>query len=82
MTDAAVMYRAEAFYGDLLTIRIQATDFAQTGCDLVYQVTNKSTGKEVARAKTGLTFFNYAERKVVAMPAAFRSTFSVTIPGR
>ena len=82
MTDAAVMYRAEVFYGDSLTIRIQATDFARTGCDLAYQVTNKSTGKEVARAKTGITFFNYAERKVIAMPEAFRQAFSVILPVR
>lgn len=75
MTDAAVMYRSEVFYGDVLTIQIGATDWSRTGCDLLYLVTNRGTGKEVARAKTGITFFNYAERKVVAMPEVFRSAF-------
>ena len=75
MNDSAVMYRAEAFYGDVLTIKIEATNFTQTGCDVVYLVTNRLTGKEVARAKTGITFFNYVERKVVAMPEIFRTAF-------
>jgi len=76
MSDAAVMYRSEAFHGDMLRIDLDTADFSSTGCDLLYRVTNASTGKEVARAKTGITFFDYSTRKVVPVPAVFREAFS------
>jgi acyl-CoA thioesterase FadM len=75
MTDAAVMYRAEVFYGDGLTVEVGVSDRTETGCDVVYRVTRKSDAREVARAKTGITFFNYSTRKVVGMPGKFKEAF-------
>ncbi|MDL5050170.1 thioesterase family protein [Oscillatoria amoena NRMC-F 0135] len=68
IADAAVVYRAEAFLGDVLVIEIAAADFNKYGFDLLYRVTNKSTGKEVARGKTGVVCFDYGKRKLVGVP--------------
>lgn len=71
VADAAVQYKSEAFHGEVLLFELAATDFNKYGCDLVYRVTEKTSGREVARGKTGIVFFDYASRKVVAMPPAF-----------
>lgn len=75
MSDATVMYKSEAFHGDVLTIEIAVADMSGVGCDVFYRVTNKMSGKEVVRAKTGLVFFDYAKRKVVPVPQQFRKRF-------
>ena len=73
MTDAALVYRSEAFYGDVLTIDVAVADMQQLGCDFLFRVTNKASGKEVALVKTGIVFFDYAKRKPAPVPAPFRA---------
>lgn len=75
MTDAAIVYKSEAFYGDVLRIEVAVYDFSTVGCDIVYRVTNVSDGRLVAQAKTGIAFFDYTTRKVVAVPTAFARKF-------
>lgn len=77
MADAMIVYKSEGFQGDLIVIEIALTDFVPYGCDIVYRLTNKATGKEVARAKTGIVFFDYQARKPVRIPKAFRQRFAV-----
>ena len=72
MVDAIVVYRSESFHGDRLRIQVAVVDLRTTSCDFMYLVTQAETGKEVARAKTGIAFFDYERRKIVEMPAAFR----------
>lgn len=71
MIDAAIQYKSEGFYGDSLIIEIDVNGFSGIGCDFVYRITNKSTGKEIALAKTGIVFFNYEKRKTVSVPSEF-----------
>jgi acyl-CoA thioesterase FadM len=73
MVDAAVQYNAEGFYGDVLIIELGIKDITKTGCDIVYQLTNKKSGKSVAIVKTGVVFFDYQKRKVVPIPEVFLS---------
>ncbi len=75
MLDAVVVYRSEGFYGDVLRVEIALGDPQTTGCDILYLMTNVASGKEVARVKTGMAFFDYARRKVIPMPEAFRARF-------
>ena len=72
MTDAVVVYRSEAFYGDVLTIEVAVADLQHLGCDFLFRMVNKGSGKEVARVKTGIVFFDYATRKPFPVPAGFR----------
>lgn len=71
IADAAVQYRAEAFHGETLVIEMAAREFSDKGCDLVYRARDKASGREVARGKTGIVFFDYASRKVAPVPAVF-----------
>ncbi len=76
MTDAVVVYRSEAFYGDVLTIDVAVADIGEIGCDFLFRMVNKASGNEIARGKTGIVFFNYANRKPSSVPAEFRSVCS------
>lgn len=72
VTDAAIQYLAEAFHGETLVIDMLAQDFNKYGFDLVYRVRDKATGREVARGKIGIVFFDYSIRKIAPVPSAFR----------
>lgn len=71
VADAAVQYLAEAFHGDVLIFELAASDFNKYGCDLTYRIREKQSGREIARGKTGILFFDYAIKKPVAVPAGF-----------
>jgi len=73
VADAAVQYLSEAFHGETLVIEMTADDFSKYGCDLVYCIRERDSGREVARGKTGIVFFDYAARKVAPVPQAFRA---------
>jgi 4-hydroxybenzoyl-CoA thioesterase len=72
VADVAVRYLSEAFHGEILTFEMAAGDFNKYGCDLLWRVRDKASGREVARGKTGIVFFDYAVRKVAPVPAIFR----------
>jgi acyl-CoA thioesterase FadM len=71
MADCAIVYRAQGFLGDRLDISVAAGDFSRVGCDL-YFLLEKADGQEVARAKTGIVFFDYATQTVRPVPEGFR----------
>jgi len=76
MTDAVIVYRSEGFYSDTLVIDVSVGDFSKVGCDFIFRLTNKENGSEIARAKTGVVFFDYTKRKIVAMPDKFKALFA------
>lgn len=76
MADASVVYKSEAFYGDLVTIDVAVGEIERVGCDFFYRLTKSDSKEEIARAKTGIVFYNYSRRKPVAVPERFRSLFS------
>ena len=75
MVDAAVEYKGEAFHGDVLHIKMAAADPNKYGFDVVYRVHNQ-TGKEIARAKTGMLCFDYNIRKLRLLPEALAAQVS------
>jgi acyl-CoA thioesterase FadM len=71
MLDSVVIYKAQAFAGDILQIEVSAGDFSRLGCDIFYRITNKESGIEVVLAKTGIAVFDYANQKRISPPEAF-----------
>lgn len=78
VADAAVQYRSEAFHGETMVVEMTPQDFNKYGCDLAYRMTDKASGREIARGKTGIVFFDYAARKVAAVPEKFRQRLTST----
>ena len=77
LSDAVLVYKAEVFYGDILTVAIGVDDVQAIGADITYRVLVR--GKEAARAKTGIVFFDYNNRKIVQTPQVFKDLFGQAI---
>lgn len=75
MTDCAIIYKSESFYGDILEIKIGVKDFFKYGCDIYYKIVNIKTKKDVAIVKTGIMFFDYELRKRARVPEKFLELF-------
>lgn len=72
MVDAAVQYKSQGFYGDVLLVELTVDDIQRIGCDFIYLAFNKQSVKEVARGKTGITFYDYKNNKLVSVPEPFK----------
>lgn len=68
MTDAVIEFKGEAFYGDVLTAYVTATEFGRVGFELSYKLVKGKEETVVALAKTGMVCFNYETRKVASVP--------------
>ena len=71
MLDSVVIYKAQAFAGEVLQIEVAAGEFSRIGCDIFYRITKKEGGAEVVWAKTGIAVFDYANQKRISPPEAF-----------
>lgn len=76
MADTAIVFKSEVVYGLTLRIDVGVTDLHRRGCDVVYRVADAHSGALVALAKTGIVFFDYAERKLRPVPDAFKAAFA------
>jgi acyl-CoA thioesterase FadM len=74
MADVMIAYRGEAFYGDILDVKLYAEEFTNHSFDLLYHITTSREGKpiDIAHAKTGMICFDYGTRKIVPMGEGLR----------
>jgi len=75
MSDAAIQFINEGFYGDLLRIRIAVADLSRVGFSLYYLIV-KEEGHEICRIKTGIVCYDYQQRKITNLPESFKNIFS------
>lgn len=76
MTDSAIVYKSDAFYGESLRIQVAVNDFSRFGCDIYYLVRERESGREVVRAKTGIAFYDYGQKKLSNVPEEFKKKFN------
>jgi acyl-CoA thioester hydrolase len=76
MNDSVILYKSQAFHGEVLNVKVALTDFFLYGYDFIYLFTNKATGREVCRAKTGIIFFDYKKGTKAEVPPRFRELFA------
>jgi acyl-CoA thioesterase FadM len=65
-------YKSEAFHGETLRVEMAPQDFNRYGFDLVFRMTEKTQGREIARGKTGIVFIDRAARKPAPIPESVR----------
>lgn len=72
MSDVAIEFKAELFYGTFLKAFVTADEFSRVGFAIYYKLIAEKEGKEtvIALAKTGMVCFDYEARKVVPVPEA------------
>ncbi|MGQ0738441.1 MAG: acyl-CoA thioesterase [Bacteroidota bacterium] len=74
MADAAIEFKSELFYGDVVIASVAAGEISKIGFALFYKLEKETDGKKttVALAKTGMICFDYEKKKIVAVPEEAR----------
>ncbi|MEI8053039.1 MAG: thioesterase family protein [Bacteroidota bacterium] len=75
MSDLAVKYLNESHYGDNLNISISIGEISSAGFEMYYHIETKRNEQliTIAKAKTGIVFYNYTEKKVCTIPETFKA---------
>jgi acyl-CoA thioester hydrolase len=78
MADAGIEFKKEIFYGDVVEIKVTASNFSSIGFDLFYllQKQNSNNIITVAVAKTGMVCYNYELKKVTSVPEIVKEKLS------
>ena len=75
MADAAIEFKAEVHYGDILRVSVAVMNIGRAGFDIVYHFEALKAGSPIttAVARTGMVCFDYGRKKVVSIPESFRT---------
>ena len=75
ISDLAVEYKGESFYGDILSVNIAISEVQKISFEVYYEITAERSGKVVviAKAKSGMVCYDYGAKKVAAMPEKFET---------
>jgi len=70
MTDAAIEFKNEIFYGDKIKASVVAGEFSKVRFDIFYKLEKETAEKNilVALAKTGMACFDYSIKKISNVP--------------
>lgn len=71
MSDVAIEFKKELFYGDIVTAKITATDWWEKGFEFNYLLEKQVAGSAIVavKAKSGMLCYDYAAKKIVSVPA-------------
>ena len=75
MSELLVEFKNEAFYNDLMEVKIFCGEISAVGFELFYQISVNRNNQSfiIAKAKTGMVSYDYSMKKVRAMPEELRS---------
>ena len=78
MSDLAVEFKQECFYGEQIDISLFAGEVSKVSFDLYYAVQTIRSGSEIllVKAKTGMVCYNYQEKRVTAIRPALLEMLS------
>ncbi len=74
MSDLAIEFKQESFYGDIIEVQLSSGEISSAGFELFYQLFTSRNGMRqlLANAKTGMVCYDYLNKKVSAIPEAFK----------
>lgn len=70
MSDVAIEFRSELFYGDIIKAYVTTGDFTGVAFDIYYKL-EKELNRQIiliAIAKTGMVCYNYQQKKLLLYP--------------
>ena len=70
LSDVAIEFKSELFYGDIILASVAATEFSRVGFELYYKLEKRSEEKikSVAFARTSIICYDYTAKKIVSVP--------------
>lgn len=78
MSDLSIVFKQESFYGDTITVQLGAGEISKVSFELYYVLSATREGEVVvlANARTTMVCYDYANKKVAALPEAFKQVLS------
>ncbi len=70
MSDAGLVYRAEAFAAENLLFEVAGSEITRCGFRIFYRISRPADSTLIALAETGMTCFDYQNRKIASLPEA------------
>lgn len=66
MSDLAIEFKSESFYGDVVEVKLGAGEISRVGFELYYQLFAKRNDENIllANAKTGMVCYDYDAKRV------------------
>ena len=61
-------YRAPAFFGDALEVRLNVGDIGGSSFHLAYEIVNLTSGRRLAEARTVMVTYDYSAGRSVPIP--------------
>ncbi|MBS1574348.1 MAG: thioesterase family protein [Bacteroidetes bacterium] len=70
MSDAAIEFKNELFYGDTIIASVAATGFSKVTFEIYYKLEKQTGDKKslIVIAKTGMVCFDYTTKKIAPVP--------------
>ena len=78
VSDAAIVFKAEAFLGDCLRVEISMSGKAKYGFDMYYRVLRTESSTPIAILKTGILFMDYSTKKLSHIPTKAEEKLIIT----
>ena len=75
MSDLAVEFKNESFYGDVVEVKIGTGEISRVSFELLYQLSAKRKNEVIllAHARTAMVCYDYAAKKVAGIPEKLRA---------
>ena len=79
MSDVAIEFKNELFYGDSIIASVIATEFSKVAFELYYKLEKQNEGRRiiVATAKTGMVCYDYPAKKIAPIPENVKTKFTI-----
>lgn len=70
MRDVCIEFKRELFYGDKVIASVAANEFSRVAFEMYYKLETEYQNENVivATARTGMVAYDYANRKIIAIP--------------
>lgn len=78
--DMMAQYKSEGFYGEVIRVDMVPQDFNKYGFDLAFRLTEVTSGREVARGKSGIVFISQQTKRPVPRPPSFMQSLLARAP--
>jgi len=79
MGDTAIVYKAEAYAGDVLQFEIITDEVTRSGFRIFYRVTRKKDGTVIALVENGMVCYDYKKKEIRTVPEAVNKNFKPRI---
>ncbi len=79
MGDTAIVYKAEAYAGDVLQFEIIADEVTRSGFRIFYRVTRKKDGIVIALVENGMVCYDYQKKEIRTVPDAVKKNLKPQI---